>query len=65
MIRVCAVGGASVHIRLGDSNVVATTNDLLLSGGADIALDCSGKTHIAVIQAGLGLGGTVNVVPYE
>lgn len=65
VVRVCAVGSASVHVRLGDSNVVATSADLLLTEGREVTLDASGKTHIAAIQAGLNLGGLVNVVPYE
>lgn len=65
VIRVCAVGGASAHIRLGDSTVTATSDDLLITDGREVALDASGKTHIATIQAGLNLGGLVNVVPYE
>lgn len=65
ILRVCAVGGASVHIAFGDGTVIATANDLLLTSGREVAIDASRKTHIATIQAGLNLGGLVNVVPYE
>lgn len=64
-VRVTALASAAVHIRVGDGNVAATSNDLLLCNGCDVALDVSGKTHIAVLQAGIGLGGLVNVVSYE
>lgn len=65
VVRVVAIGGASAHVSFGDGTVVATAADLLLTDGRDVAIDASGKTHIAAIQAGLNLGGLVNVVPYE
>lgn len=65
VVRVCAVGSASVFVALGTAGVTANTSGLLLTSGRDVALDCSGMTHIATIQAGLNLGGIVNVVPYE
>lgn len=65
VIRVCAIDSASVHVRVGDSNVTATTSDLLITNGREVAIDASGKTHIAVIQSSVGSGGLVNVVPYE
>lgn len=65
VVRVCAVGTASVFVSLGTAGVTASTSGLLLTSGREVALDCSGMTHIAAIQAGLNLGGLVNVVPYE
>lgn len=65
VVRVVAVGGASVHIKFGNGSVTATADDLLLTNGREVSVDVSGKTHVAVIQAGLNLGGLVNVVPYE
>lgn len=65
MVRVCALPSVSVHITVGDSNCTATSNHLLLCNGRDIVINTSGMTHLATIQAGLNLGGLVNVVPYE
>lgn len=64
-VRVTALSSAAVFLRTGDSNVAATTSDLLLVGGNSIVIDTSGKTHIATLQAGLSLGGLVQVMPYE
>lgn len=65
VIRVCALASAAVHVHVGDDNVAAGSSHLLLCNGRDVAINVSGKTHIAVIQAGVGLGGLVNVVAYE
>lgn len=65
VVRVTTLPGLAAHVNLGASNVTATTANLLVVGGQEVALDISGKTHIAVLQAGLSLGGLVNVVPYE
>lgn len=65
VVRVTALTGAAVHVNLGMSGVTASASNLLIIGGQEVALDISGKSHIAVIQAGLSLGGLVNVVPYE
>lgn len=64
-VRVAVLSSAAVHIRTGDSTVAATINDLLLAGGDSIMVDTSGMTHIAVLQAGISLGGLVQVMPYE
>lgn len=64
-VRVTALSTAAVHVRTGDSTVAATNADLLLIGGDSVMVDTSGVTHIAVIQAGISLGGLVQVMPYE
>lgn len=64
-IRVALVPGAAIHLRVGASNVSVTASDLLLTGGNTVIIESSGMTHIAVIQAGLSLGGLVQVMPYE
>jgi hypothetical protein len=64
-VRVIAMGEASVHVKFGDATVTATASDLLLTHGCPVNVDTSGMTHVATIQAGLNLGGLVNVVPYE
>lgn len=64
-VRVTVLSTAAIHIRTGSESVAATTSDLLLVGGDSIVVDTSGMTHIAVLQAGLSLGGLVQVMPYE
>lgn len=64
-VRVTLLSSAAAHIRTGDSTVTATSSDLLLVGGNSVVVDTSGMTHIAVLQAGLSLGGLVQVMPYE
>lgn len=64
-VRVTVLSTAAIHIRTGNNSVTATTADLLLVGGDSVVVDTSGMTHIAVIQAGVGLGGLVQVMPYE
>ena len=60
-IRVAAINES--YVKLGNSTVVATANDLLIQPADAAILAVNGATHVAFIQ-GTAVG-KVNIVPLE
>ncbi len=60
-IRVAAINES--YVKLGDSSVTATTNDMLVQPADSVLLAVNGATNIAYIQG--TAAGKVNVVPLE
>lgn len=60
-IRVAAINES--YIRLGQSTVTATANDMLIQPADSALLAVNGSTHIAYIQG--TSAGKVNVIPLE
>lgn len=60
-VRVSA--SAECYVRLGDSSVVATGNDILVQPADAVILATSGATHIAYIQG--QSPARVNITPIE
>lgn len=60
-IRIAAL--AEAYIKVGDSTVAATTNDIMLQPGDSLILTAQGCTHIAFIQGTLST--KVSVTPLE
>ena len=54
---------AAAFVKIGQSAVAATANDILVIPGDAIILKVSGNTHIAAIQQ--TLAGVCNVTPLE
>lgn len=62
-VRVAATG--ELYVRIGDSSVVATSNDILVQPADSLLLCVNGATHIAYIQGGAAGTARVNVQPVE
>ena len=62
-VRVAA--SAEVYVRIGDSSVAATSNDILIQPADSLILCTAGATHIAYIQGGASGTARVNVQPVE
>jgi hypothetical protein len=60
-IRVSGIN--ECYVKLGDSSVAATANDILIQPADSVILAVSGSTNIAYIQG--TAAGKVNVVPLE
>ena len=54
---------SNAYVRAGDSTVVATVNDVLLSPNFDVVLDVMPNTHIAYLQE--APGAKINISPLE
>lgn len=61
VIRLQVTGNA--YVKLGNSGVTATNNDLLLSPNFDVLLMVQGNTHIAYLQE--AVAARVNITPLE
>lgn len=62
-VRIAASG--ECYVRLGDSSVTATGNDMLVQPADSLILNTNGATHIAYIQGGASGTARLNVVPVE
>jgi hypothetical protein len=60
-IRVAAT--AAAYVKIGDSSVVATTNDILVQPADAVIMSVNAQTNIAYIQD--TAAGKVNVLPLE
>lgn len=60
-IRIAAINES--YVRVGDSSVTATTNDVLVQPADAVILRAQGCTHVAFIQG--ASAGKVNIMPLE
>lgn len=54
---------AYAFVKIGDSSVTATSNDILLQPNEELYIVVSGNTHVAAIQD--TAAGKVNVIPLD
>lgn len=62
-VRVAAQGES--YVKLGDSTVTATSQDILVQPADSLLLATNGATHIAYIQGGAASSARINVQPVE
>lgn len=60
-LRIAAINES--YVKVGDSSVAATTNDVLVQPADAVILRVQGCTHVAFIQG--ASAGKVNIVPLE
>lgn len=60
-VRIAAINES--YVKVGDSSVTATTNDVLVQPADAVILRVQGCTHVAFIQG--ASAGKVNIVPLE